>query len=119
MFYELFLQTPEHKKLIGALSGKGASALFGLPGAGRAQVYTALARELDRPLCIVTPGEAEATRFAADLNTLGLPAAVFPARDYVLRPIEGTAREYEYRRLAVLGDLVGGRLRAVAYPVRV
>lgn len=34
------------------------------------------------------PGEAEATRFAADLNTLGIPAAVFPARDYVLRPIE-------------------------------
>ncbi len=28
----------------------------------------------------------------------------------MLRPIEGTAREYEYRRLAVLGDLVGGRL---------
>ena len=47
MFYELFLQTPEHKKLIGALSGKGASSLFGLPGAGRAQVYTALARELE------------------------------------------------------------------------
>ena len=62
------------------------------------------------------PGEAEATRFAADLNTLGIPAAVFPARDYVLRPIEGTAREYEYRRLAVLGELVGGRLRAVAVP---
>ena len=117
MFYELFLQTPEHKKLIGALSGKGASALFGLPGAGRAQVYAALARELERPLCIVTPGEAEATRFAADLNTLGVPAAVFPARDYVLRPIEGTAREYEYRRLAVLGDLVGGRLRAVCVPI--
>lgn len=117
MFYELFQQTQEHKKLIGALSGKGASALFGLPSAGRAQVYAALSRELGRPLCIVTPGEAEATRFAADLNTLGVPAAVFPARDYVLRPIEGTAREYEYRRLAVLGDLVGGRLQAVCVPV--
>lgn len=34
----------------------------------------------------------------------------------MLRPIEGTAREYEYRRLAVLGELVGGRLRAVAVP---
>lgn len=117
MFYELFQQTQEHKKLIGALSGKGASALFGLPGAGRAQVYAALSRELGSPLCIVTPGEAEATRFAADLNTLGVPAAVFPARDYVLRPIEGAAREYEYRRLAVLGDLVGGRLQAVCVPV--
>ena len=45
-----------------------------------------------------------------------MPAAVFPARDYVLRPIEDTAREYEYRRLGVLGDLVGGRLQVVCVP---
>ena len=116
MFDALFTTTTEYKKLSHALSGKGACALFGLPASGRAQVYAALCHQLDKPLCIVTPGEAEATRFAADLNTLGIPAAVFPARDYVLRPIEGTAREYEYRRLAVLGELVGGRLRAVAVP---
>ena len=79
---------PKYKKLSHALSGKGACALFGLPASGRAQVYAALCRQLDKPLCIVTPGEAEATRFAADLNTMGIPAAVFPARDYVLRPIE-------------------------------
>lgn len=113
LFDSRFTQTKEYEKLAHALSEPGACALFGLPGAGRALVYAALSRRLERPLCIVTPGEAEATRFAGDLNTLGIPAAVFPSRDYVLRPIEGTAREYEYRRLGVLGDLVGGRLRAV------
>ena len=113
LFDTRFTQTKEYEKLAHALSGPGACALFGLPGAGRALVYAALARQSGRPLCLVTPGEAEATRFAADLNTLGVAAAVFPARDYVLRPIEGTAREYEYRRLGVLGDLVGGRLQAV------
>ncbi len=113
LFTARFTQTKEYEKLAHALSEPGACALFGLPGAGRALVYAALCRALNRPLCIVTPGEAEATRFAGDLNTLGIPAAVFPARDYVLRPIEGTAREYEYRRLGVLGDLVGGRLQAV------
>lgn len=113
LFDTRFTQTKEYEKLAHALSGPGACALFGLPGAGRALVYAALARRTGRPLCLVTPGEAEATRFAADLNTLGVAAAVFPARDYVLRPIEGTAREYEYRRLGVLGDLVGGRLQAV------
>ena len=116
MFQQLFTATTEYAKLAGALGSPGAAALFGLPAAGRAQVYAALCRTLGRPLCIVTPGEAEATRFAADLNTLGVPAAVFPARDYVLRPIEDTAREYEYRRLGVLGDLVGGRLQAVCVP---
>ncbi|MEE0799790.1 MAG: transcription-repair coupling factor [Gemmiger sp.] len=116
MFEALFAASGEYKKLTNALSGKGACALFGLPAVGRAQVYAALCHAMGRPLCIVTPGEAEATRFAADMNTFGVSAAVFPARDYVLRPIEGTAREYEYRRLAVLGDLVGGRLQAVCLP---
>ena len=116
MFQSLFLQTEEYKKLAGALSGKGACALFGLPASGRALVYAALGRALGRTLCVVTPGEAEATRFAADLNTLGVAAAVFPARDYLLRPIESAGREYEYRRLAVLGDLAGGRLQAVCVP---
>ena len=113
LFTARFTQTKEYEKLAHALSEPGACALFGLPGAGRALVYAALCRTLNRPLCIVTPGEAETTRFCGDLNALGIPAAVFPARDYVLRPIEGTAREYEYRRLGVLGDLVGGRLQAV------
>ena len=117
MFDSLFTATAEYRRLTHAFSGKGACALFGLPGAGRAQVYAALCRSMGKPLCIVTPGEAEATRFAADLNTLGIAAAVFPARDYVLRPIEGASREYEYRRLAVLGSLVGGRLSAVCVPV--
>ena len=116
MFRTLLEQTQEYKALASSLQGHGASALFGLPAAGRALVYAALAAQTGRPLCLVTPGEAEATRFAADLNTLGVASAVFPARDYLLRPIEGTAREYEYRRLAVLGDLVGGRLQAVCVP---
>ena len=105
MFNALFTKTDEYARLAQALGGPGACALFGIPGSGRAMVYAALAKALDKPLCIVTPGEAEATRFAGDLNALGVAAAVFPARDYVLRPIEGTGREYEYRRLAVLGDM--------------
>ena len=116
MFNALFTKTDEYARLAQALGGPGACALFGIPGSGRAMVYAALAKALGKPLCIVTPGEAEATRFAGDLNALGVAAAVFPARDYVLRPIEGTGREYEYRRLAVLGDLVGGRLQAVCVP---
>ena len=116
MFQQLFSATSESAKLAAALAHPGAAALFGLPAVGRAQVYAALSRALGKPLCIVTPGEVEATRFAADLNILGIPAAVFPSRDYVLRPIEDTSREYEYRRLGVLGDLVGGRLQAVCVP---
>ena len=34
----------------------------------------------------------------------------------MLRPVEGAGREYEYRRLSVLGALAGGRLQAVCVP---
>ena len=42
----------------------GPAALFGLPPAGRALLYAALQKDLGRLVCIVTPGEAEATHFA-------------------------------------------------------
>ena len=75
MFNALFTKTDEYARLAQALGGPGACALFGIPGSGRAMVYAALAKALDKPLCIVTPGEAEATRFAGDLNALGVAAA--------------------------------------------
>ncbi|MBQ5754427.1 MAG: DEAD/DEAH box helicase, partial [Oscillospiraceae bacterium] len=113
---QLFINTSEYKRLCAGLEKPGVTALFGLPPVGRAQVLALLSRKLGRPLIVVTAGEAEATRFAEDLCALGRRAEVFPARDFVLRPVEGTGREYEYRRLAVLGSMVGGRLDAVCVP---
>ena len=115
-FASLFSSTAEFARLEEGLSGPGVTALFGLPPAGRMALAVQLSRRLGRPLCVVTAGEAEASRAAADLQALGLSAAVFPARDLLLRPIEGAGREYEYRRLAVLGGLVGGRVDAVCVP---
>ncbi len=117
MYEALLKATNEYQKISASLSTPGPTALFGLPPAGRAPLYAALQKDLGRTLCIVTPGEAEATRMAADLSALGLGAAVFPARDFMLRPVEGAGREYEYRRLSVLGALAGGRLGAVCVPV--
>ena len=114
--FEIFKHTAEYKRLQTALQTPGAAALFGMPPVAHARLLRELAEENGQGLLVVTPGEAEATRFAQDLEALGLPAAVFPPRDFLLRPIEGAGREYEYRRLAVLGDLVGGRLRAVCVP---
>ena len=116
MYEALLKATAEYQKIAESLHTPGPAALFGLPPAGRALLYAALQKDLDRVLCIVTPGEAEATHFADDLKALGLTAAVFPPRDFMLRPVEGAGREYEYRRLSVLGALAGGRLNAVCVP---
>ena len=116
MYEALLKSTAEYQKIAESLHTPGPAALFGLPPAGRALLYAALQKDLDRVLCIVTPGEAEATHFVDDLKALGLTAAVFPPRDFMLRPVEGAGREYEYRRLSVLGALAGGRLNAVCVP---
>ena len=113
MYEALLKSTAEYQKIAESLHTPGPAALFGLPPAGRALLYAALQKDLGRLVCIVTPGEAEATHFADDLKALGLTAAVFPPRDFMLRPVEGAGREYEYRRLSVLGALAGGRLNAV------
>ena len=108
MYEALLKSTPEYQKIAESLRTPGPAALFGLPPAGRALLYAALQKDLGRLVCIVTPGEAEATHFADDLKALGLTAAVFPPRDFMLRPVEGAGREYEYRRLSVLGALAVG-----------
>ena len=87
MYEALLKATPEYQKVAASFGSAGPAALFGLPPAGRALLYAALQKDLDRVLCIVTPGEAEATHFADDLKALGLTAAVFPPRDFMLRPV--------------------------------
>ena len=89
MYEALLKSTPEYQKIAESLHTPGPAALFGLPPAGRALLYAALQKDLGRLVCIVTPGEAEATHFADDLKALGLTATVFPPRDFMLRPVEG------------------------------
>ena len=77
MYEALLKATPEYQKIAASFAKPGPAALFGLPPAGRALLYAALQKDLGRVLCIVTPGEAEATHFADDLKALKNP---FPSR---------------------------------------
>lgn len=111
--------TAEYKRLLAGIQSGApcVTALFGMPPVARAQTLAALCEDTGRPALVLCAGEADATRMAADLTQLGCAGEVFPARDFVLRPVEGANREYEYRRLAVLGNVVGGRTRAICAPV--
>ena len=62
MFNALFTKTDEYARLAQALGGPGACALFGIPGSGRAMVYAALAKALDKPLCLSLIHISEPTR---------------------------------------------------------
>lgn len=107
--------TTEYKRLLSDVSGSApaVTALFGMPPTARAQILAGLCEDTNRTSLVICAGEADATRLAEDLELFGQHAEVFPARDYVLRAVEGQNHEYEYRRLAVLGNLVGGRTKVV------
>ncbi len=114
MFTKAIKRTPEYKRLLAAVEkNQSGAALFGMPPAARATVLCALCEDTGRQALVVSAGEAEATRFAADVATLGQSSAIFPPRDFVMHNVEGRSREYEYRRLDTLGKLVGGRANVV------
>lgn len=111
------LQTSEYKRLLASTDKKSVVALFGMPPSARAQVIASLVSDAKMPALIITANEAEATRFCSDLCAFGSRAEVFSARDFVLHSVEGQNREYEYRRLEVLGNIIGGRLDVVCASV--
>ncbi len=116
----LLKNTQEYKNLLANVNTGGTfcSAVFGLPPAGRAQLAALLLQETGRPVLVVTGDEAAATRFAADAAFFGAAAMVYPERDFALRSMEGQNHAAEYRRLQVLGSLVGGRCNMVCAPVQ-
>lgn len=111
MYQQSIRASAEYQKLLRAAKEERSSvALFGLPPAGRAQFAAALSGDTGRKILVITADEAAATRFAADAAQFGAHSGVYPARDLTLREVAGQNREYEYRRLKVLGDLAGGRI---------
>ena len=87
----------------------------GLSGVHKALLAAAAAEKTGRPVLVITPDEASATRIAEDMaQLLGSEAvALLPARDLALRSVEGASREFEHARLRVFGRLLSGKCRAV------
>ncbi len=111
-------QTQEYKNLLAATKAQSSVvALFGLPPLATAQIISALSADTKRDALIICEGEAEATRFSANANAFGAKSEVFPARDFLFRSAEAQNREYEMRRLSVMGNIVGGRTHMVCTPI--
>ena len=123
MYEALLKATQEYQKITASFGTPGPAALFGLPPAGRALLYAALQKDLGRVLCIVTPGEAEATHFADDLKALGLAAAVFPAPGLHAAPGGGCRARIRvsppFGAGCIGGRAAAGRVRPCRSPVAV
>ena len=94
--------------------GKPAAA-FGLVEGARVAVAGALSR--GRRTLIVAPSDQAAMRTAEDLTRCGVAAAHFPARETALFRADAESRELIHRRIAVLGDLLQGKVQVVCAPI--
>ena len=87
--------------------------VLGLSLTPKAHIVSTLVQETGRKALVITNDEANATRICADLSTMGLKAYLFPATDRNFHTDESRSREYERKRLGVLGLVVENEYDAV------
>ena len=92
-------------------------ALFGLSQTARAAFIAAINQVRKRQIVVLTKDERSANRIHSDIEFFGDRSQVFSQRDLTLRPLESFSREYEYRRIKTLGNLVGGKCDIVISPI--
>lgn len=85
----------------------------GLSHIHKSHIIASLCMCLMKKAIVIAPDEAQATRMKQDMETFGINALLFPARDYSFRTLETVSREYEHSRLAVLDKMLSGNFDAV------
>lgn len=113
-YAEIAKKIPEFLSLAGAVRKErlpcGAT---GLSHIHKAHVISSMCACLMRRALVIVPDEAEATKMCADMQSFGARAFVYPARDFSFRTDETASREYEHKRLKILGKMLTGDYDAV------
>ncbi len=80
----------------------------GLSVVHKAHFVYSLNETLNTPSLVITPDEAAATRLCEDINALfgEEKAVVYPEKEWYFRQVESVSREYEHKRLHVLGRML-------------
>ena len=112
---------PQFRQVLSALGRSFAMPIFaaGVTGAERAMLGAGIANSYKKPVLIITPDEASATRLAEDIAQLcsADSVALYPIRDLRFRSAEGASAEYEQKRLSVLGRVLDGSCKIVVSSV--
>ena len=89
------------------------AGVTGLSHIHKAHVIASMCMCLMRKAVVITPDEAQATRLRQDMESFGIKALLYPARDFSFRTLETVSREYEHARLKVLDKMLSGDYDAV------
>ena len=108
---------PQFRQVLNALGRSFDMPIFaaGISGAERAMLVSGIEKRGGKPVLVITPDEASATKLSEDIAQLCDPSAValYPIRDLRFRMAESSSAEYEQKRLAVLGRILEGSCRIV------
>ncbi len=112
---------PAYAQLLGAARGGGVYQLEGLPVPAKGWLLARLARDLGRPLAVVTYNADQAARLAADLARYGVEGdalASLPSSTDTLIFAEGAPDLAQTgQRVAALQKLAGGDARVTVGPI--
>ncbi len=118
MLLKEIINTAEFARLMNEINSYSQPiALFGLSRTARAAFLSAIQQVTGRHVLVLTKDERSASRLLDDTGFFTQGAQVYSPRDLTLRPLESFSREYEYRRIRTLGNLVGGSAKIVISPV--
>lgn len=117
-FSRILHESAEYKSILSAIKkNRLPMGVTGLSHIHKAHFAAALCEDTARCGLIITPDESQASRLAEDLNSFGVSALVYPARDFVFRTAESRSHEYEHMRLNTLGHMLSGACDIVVCPV--
>ncbi len=106
---------PQFRQVLSALGRSFDMPIFaaGVSGSEKALLISGIEKRYKKPVLVITPDEASATKLSEDIAQLCEPGAVslYPIRDLRFRIAESSSAEYEQKRLAVLGRIIDGSCR--------
>ncbi|MBO7217788.1 MAG: DEAD/DEAH box helicase [Clostridia bacterium] len=110
----VFLKTAGARAVVDCVSkGRLPIEANGLSDIFKALLVAAVFKETKRKIILITPDEAAATVMSEDLKSLGVKAALLPARDFAVAGIVGQSKEYEHKRIDTLSKLLDGAFDVV------
>ena len=117
-FSSLFESNKEYAEILSDVKrGRLPMGVLGVGQTPKAHIIHSLCEDIGRRALIITADEATATKLCSDLCVMGTKCLMYPARDYNYRPADSQSREYERKRLGVLGNVAEGEYSAVVCSV--
>ncbi len=118
-FSQALKNTSEYPALLNFIKkGRVPMGVLGVSQIHKAHIISSLCDDLSpRVAVVITPDESQASKLCRDLKSFGCNALLYPAGDISLRTNQIKSREYEHKRLSVLGNLLDGNADAVVLSV--